>query len=182
MRKLTTEELRLNKGDLNALKNSLRHRIILVLDNIRSTYNTGAMFRTADAAGIEAMYLCGITATPPHKGIMKVALGTTDWVAWKYFEKTADAVKELKNDGYKVAALEQTDGSIDYKKFKWNKDEKLAVIVGYEVDGISQEVIDLCDAAIDIPMHGFSHSLNVATAAGIILYEATRGYGAKSKN
>jgi len=171
MRKLTTEELIKNKGDLSKLKQKPKQDIYLILDNIRSMYNVGAIFRTADAAGIKKLYLCGITATPPRKEIEKTALKTTDYVDWEYYKSTKELVLKLKEKGIRIIALEQTDKSISYHTFSYNK--PLAIIIGHETEGIEQEILDICDHSIDIPMRGIANSLNVATAAGIILYKAT---------
>ncbi len=171
MRKLSTEELVQQKGDLLKLKQKPKADIYLILDNIRSMYNVGAIFRTADAAGIKKLYLCGITATPPRKEIEKTALKTIDHIDWEYRESTKELVLKLKKEGINVVALEQTDQSLDYREFNYQK--PLAIIIGHETEGISQEVLDLCDSSIEMPMHGIANSLNVATAAGIILYKAT---------
>ena len=176
MHKYTTEELISNKGDLNKLRSAPRNEVYLILDNIRSMYNVGAIFRTADAARIKKLYLCGITATPPRKEIEKTALKTIDppagGVPWEYHDDVKQLTKELNNAGTQIVALEQTDESVDYRKFNYKK--AVAIIIGNEVDGISDEVLDLCDAAVEIPMQGIANSLNVATAAGIILFEVTR--------
>lgn len=171
MRKLTTEELIKNKGDLSKIKQKPKQDIYLILDNVRSMYNVGAIFRTADAAGIKKLYLCGITATPPRKEIEKTALKTVDFVDWEYFSSTKELVLKLKEKDVKIIALEQTEQSIDYHTFSYNR--PLAIIIGHETEGIDQEILDLCDYSIEIPMHGIANSLNVATAAGIILYKAT---------
>lgn len=176
MKKYTTEELISNKGDLNKLRTAKRFEVYLILDNIRSMYNVGAIFRTADATRIKKLYLCGITATPPRKEIEKTALKTIDppagGVPWEYREDTISVTKELKNLRTQIIALEQTDQSIDYRKFDYKK--PVAIIIGNEVNGINQEVLNLCDAAVEIPMQGIANSLNVATAAGIILFETIR--------
>ncbi|MFA4996267.1 MAG: RNA methyltransferase [Patescibacteria group bacterium] len=171
MRKLTTEEIVESKGDLNKLKQKPKQDIYLILDNIRSMYNVGAIFRTADAAGIKKLYLCGITAAPPRKEIEKTALKTVDFVDWEHFSSTKELVLKLKEKDVKIVALEQTEESVNYHTFSYDK--PLAIIIGHETEGIDQEVLDLCDCSIEIPMHGIANSLNVATAAGIILYKAT---------
>jgi tRNA G18 (ribose-2'-O)-methylase SpoU len=171
MQKLTTEELIKAKGDLKKIKNSSKPDIYLILDNIRSMYNVGAIFRTCDAAGVKKLYLCGITATPPRKEIEKTALKTIDFVDWEHCESTRELVSKLKSEGVSIIALEQTDKSLDYTEFDYQK--PLAIIIGHETEGISQEVLDLCDFSVEIPMRGIANSLNVATAAGIILYKAT---------
>lgn len=170
MKKLTTDELIMRKGDLDKLKNKPRAEVYLILDNIRSVYNVGAIFRTADAARIKKIYLCGITAYPPRKDLEKTALKTIDHVPWEYCKNSKLKVQNLKRKGISIIALEQTDMSIDYDKFNYKK--PLAIVVGNEVDGVSDDVLKLCDAAVEIPMRGIANSLNVATATGIALYKA----------
>lgn len=172
LKKLTTEALIKRKGDIAKLKSKPRPEVYLILDNIRSMYNVGAIFRTADAAGVKKLYLCGITATPPRKEIEKTALKTVDFVPWEYFETAVEIIKKLKVQNVKIVALEQTDQSQNYHTFSYNK--PIAIIIGHETEGISQKALDLCDASIEIPMNGISNSLNVATAAGIVLFEAIK--------
>lgn len=167
MKKKTTAEL-VNTKNIEEIKNGQRNPVILILDNIRSMYNVGAIFRTADAVRVEKIYLCGITATPPRKEIEKTALKTVDFVPWEHRDNTIDVIKELKNKGVQTIALEQTDSSINYKDFDFQK--PVAIILGHEVDGVSDDLLDICDAAVEIPMHGIANSLNVATATGIVLY------------
>ncbi len=169
MQKLSTHELIKRKGDLNKLKNKPRHEVYLILDNIRSVHNVGAMFRTADAVRVKKTYLCGITAHPPRTDLEKTALRTIEHVPWEYVSSTKLIVKKLKTEGIFIVALEQTDESKDYNKFKYNK--PIAIVVGNEVEGIEDEVLKLCDDAIEIPMHGTANSLNVTTAVGVILYK-----------
>ncbi len=170
MQKRSTAELIEEKGDLEKLYLDKRKPLCLVLDNIRSVYNIGAIFRTSDAAHIEKIYLCGITAHPPRPDLEKTALRTIEFVHWEYHVSTSNVIKMLKDDGYQIIALEQTDQSIDYRKFEYSK--PTAIVLGNEVDGIDQEVLNLCDGSIEIPMHGIANSLNVTTAIGIVLYEA----------
>ncbi len=167
MRKKTTSEL-VSEKNTDQIKNGLRNQVFLILDNIRSMYNVGAIFRTADAALVEKLYLCGITATPPRKEIEKTALKTVDFVPWEKRDDTTKLIKELKKQGIQIIALEQTNVSINYKKFDFQK--PVAIIVGHEVDGISDDLLQLCDGIVEIPMYGIANSLNVSTAAGIILY------------
>lgn len=162
-----TEKLVANKNILE-IKNGPRNPVFLILDNIRSMYNVGAIFRTSDAARIEKIYLCGITATPPRKEIEKTALKTIEYVPWEKHSDAESLVKKLKNDGVQIVALEQTNCSINYKKFDYKK--PVAIIIGHEVEGVSNKLLQLSDAAVDIPMLGIANSLNVATAVGIILY------------
>lgn len=168
--KYSTADLVEAKGNSEELKTSPRNEVYLILDNIRSIYNVGAIFRTADAAKIKKLYLCGITAHPPRKEIEKTALKTVDFVPWEYSEDIIDIVRKLKSDNIQIVALEQCKESINYLNFEHKK--PLALIIGNEVEGIGQEVLDLCDNVIDIPMQGIANSLNVATAAGIILFKA----------
>lgn len=172
MRKLATEELIARKGNIDQLKTRPLKEVYLILDNIRSMYNVGAIFRTADAAGIKKIFLCGITATPPRKEIEKTALKTIDFVPWEYFKSTTEIIFKLKEEKVAIVALEQTNKSQDYHTFSYK--EPIAIVIGHETEGIDQEVLDLCDDAIEIPMHGISNSLNVATAAGIVLFETIK--------
>ncbi len=172
MRKLLTEELIERKGSVADLKNKPREEVYLVLDNIRSMYNVGAIFRTADAAGTKKIFLCGITATPPRKEIEKTALKTIDFMPWEYHESTKELILKLKKKKINIVALEQTTNSQKYHTFSYQK--PIAIIIGHETEGISNEVLALCDASIEIPMHGIANSLNVATAAGIALFEAIK--------
>jgi tRNA G18 (ribose-2'-O)-methylase SpoU len=168
MRKLKITELkRLSPAEFKAAK---KIPLIVVLDNVRSLHNVGSVFRTADAFLVEAIYLCGITAAPPHVEIHKTALGAEDSVAWKYFEKTPDALEELKRQNYHIAAIEQAENSISLEKLTL-ADGKYAVIFGNEVRGVEQEVMDRCDSCIEIPQFGVKHSLNISVAAGMIIWE-----------
>ena len=168
MRKLKITELnRLSKEEFKTVE---KIPLIVVLDNVRSLHNVGSIFRTSDAFLLEAVYLCGITATPPHPEIHKTALGAEDTVAWSYFEHTTEAVKQLKSTGYAVWAVEQAQGSVSLRDFKWDRTQKLAVVFGNEVKGVEQEVIDLCAGCIEIPQFGTKHSLNVSVAAGVVVW------------
>jgi 23S rRNA (guanosine2251-2'-O)-methyltransferase len=171
MRKLSMEEL--GRKSVEEFKESPKIPVIAVLENVRSAYNVGSVFRTADAFLIEAIYITGYTAKPPHKEIKKTALGAEDTVDWKHFPSAADAIQYLKNNGYKVYAVEQVENSISLEKFKAT--DKVAVIFGNEVTGVEQSTIALCDGTIEIPQLGMKHSLNIATAAGVVLWELVRG-------
>ena len=149
--------------------------VVLVLDNIRSMHNVGSAFRTCDAFNVERLYLCGITATPPQKEISKTALGATESVDWNYQEDVVELAKQLKSDGYAIVLVEQTDRSIMLQEFDFAQYGKIALFVGNEVFGISDGLLPLCDAAVEIPQFGTKHSLNVAVATGIVLWEAMRG-------
>ena len=168
MRKLKITEL--NRLSKTEFKQAKKIPLIIVLDNVRSLHNVGAVFRTSDAFRVEAVYLCGITATPPHAEIHKTALGAEDSVDWKYFEKTLDAIEELKRQNYHIAAIEQAENSISLEKLIL-KTGKYAVIFGNEVKGIDQEVMSCCDSCIEIPQFGTKHSLNVSVTAGIVVWE-----------
>ena len=161
----------LNRLSAEEFKSSEKLPIIIVLDDVRSAYNVGSIFRTADAFRIEGIYICGISARPPHKDISKTALGATESVAWKYFQKVTDAVNELKKEQYNVYMVEQADESIDLGDFKPLKGSKLAFIFGHEVFGVKEELFSLTDGCLEIPQFGTKHSFNVAISAGIILWD-----------
>lgn len=146
--------------------------VVAVLDNIRSLYNVGSIFRTADAAGIGKLYLCGITAAPPHPSIRKTALGADERVPHEHQWNAFSTVARLRYEGYRIAAIETGPASIDL--FDWQPEFPLAVLFGNEVDGLSQPLLDLCDIRVSIPMYGVKRSLNVATAAGVVFYELLR--------
>lgn len=169
MRKLKITELnRLSPDDFKA---STKIPLIVVLDQIRSLHNVGAVFRTSDAFRVEAVYLCGITACPPHPEIHKTALGAEDTVDWLYFKDTLDAVSKLKQEDYTICAVEQAEGSIMLNQLSVVKDKKYAVILGNEVKGVQQEVIDNSDLCIEIPQYGTKHSLNVSVTGGIVIWD-----------
>ena len=169
MRKLGMDEL--GRKSVEEFKQAEKTPVIAVLDNIRSMHNVGSVFRTADAFLIEAIFLCGYTPQPPHRDINKTALGATETVDWIYFPSAVAAVLELKRKGYKIYAIEQTEGSMSLEKFVPNKREKIAVVFGNEVEGVSDEVLELVDGSIEIPQSGMKHSLNISVAAGIVLWE-----------
>ena len=169
MRKLKNEEL--NRKTAEEFKRSEKTPLIIVLDNVRSLNNIGSVFRTADAFLVEAIYLCGITATPPHKDIQKTALGATDTVKWQYFKDTKDAIVELRSNNYKIYAIEQAENSLMLDAFLPSENEKLAVILGHEVNGVEQELINMADACIEVPQYGSKHSLNIAVCAGIVVWD-----------
>ena len=169
MRKLKNSEL--DRLSLEEFKKTEKIPLIVVLDNIRSCNNIGSIFRTSDALLIERIYLCGITATPPNKEIHKTALDAEKSVEWNYFEKTEDAVSELKKSGYKVYAIEQVEKSIMLNDFNPGENEKIAVVFGNEVKGVQQKIVNICDGSIEIPQYGTKHSFNVSVSAGIILWD-----------
>ena len=172
MRKLSMEEL--GRKSVDEFKQSDKFSIIVVLENIRSAYYVGSVFRTSDAFLIEAIYIIGYSAKPPHKEIKKTALGAEETVTWKYFKTSAEAVDELKIRKYKVYAVEQAEESYKLHSANFRQNEKIAVVFGNEVTGVEQTTIHLCDGCIEIPQLGMKHSLNIATAAGIVLWELIR--------
>jgi tRNA G18 (ribose-2'-O)-methylase SpoU len=172
MRKLKNSEL--GRKSVNEYKKADKSPIIVVLDNVRSMNNIGSVFRTADAFLVKAVYLCGITAKPPHKDIQKTALGATESVPWKYYDSTMEAIKELKNNGYIIISVEQAEEAIPLCDFVANKGRKYAVIFGHEVRGVAQEIVDLSDYCIEIPQFGTKHSFNISVSTGIVLWELFR--------
>jgi len=168
MHKLSMDEL--NRKSVAEFKIAEKNPVIVVLDNIRSMHNVGSVFRTADAFLMEAIFLCGYTPQPPHRDINKTALGATETVDWMYFASTLEAIKVLKQKGYKIFAIEQVEGSISLENFS-QPNEKLAVIFGNEVTGVDADLLPLCDGCIEIPQWGMKHSLNISVAAGIVLWE-----------
>ena len=169
MRKLTNDEL--NRKSVAEFRASEKSPFLIVLDNVRSLNNVGSVFRTADAFLVEAVWLCGITATPPHREIQKTALGATESVEWKYFESSAEAVRLLKKSGYTIVPVEQAEGSVSLDRFATESGRKYALIFGHEIRGVTEEVVNLSDACIEIPQYGTKHSFNVAVSAGIVLWE-----------
>ena len=169
MRKLSTEEL--NRLSVPQYKSKAKTPLIVVLDNIRSQQNTGSVFRTADAFRLEAVWLCGITATPPHREIHRAALGATESVDWKYFSTTLEALGTLKKEGYAVIGIEQTDESISLEEYTPPLNRKLAIVFGNEVSGLDDAILPLLDFCIEIPQFGTKHSFNVAVSAGIIIWD-----------
>ncbi len=160
----------LNRLSVDQFKEMDKIPLVCVLDNIRSQHNIGSVFRTADAFRIEKLMLCGITATPPNREINKTALGATESMKWSYYSNVCDAIVELKNAGYLIVAVEQAENSIPLQLFKPEPSNKLALVFGNEVNGVSEEVMDLVDACIEIPQFGTKHSLNVSITAGIVLW------------
>lgn len=175
MRKLKTIEM--TRLSIEAFKAAQKLPLVVVLDNVRSLYNVGSVFRSGDAFRIEALYLCGITATPPHTEIHKTALGGEDSVAWQYFSSAETAVETLQRNGYFVYAVEQVEGSCKLQKLNLHTEtpaKGYAVVLGNEVKGVQQSVVDLCDDCLEIPQLGTKHSLNVSTTAGIVMWEFAR--------
>ena len=164
----------LNRKTVDEFKRSDKTPVIAVLENIRSAYNVGSVFRTADAFLLEAIYITGYTCVPPHKEIKKTALGAEESVDWKHFANATEAIKILKENGYKVYAIEQAVNSLHLQNLQFNSTDKIAVIFGNEVTGVEQDTILQCDGCIEIPQLGMKHSLNIATAAGVVLWEIVR--------
>jgi tRNA G18 (ribose-2'-O)-methylase SpoU len=167
-KKLTMSDL--NRLDVEAFKKSEKLPVVVVLDNVRSMNNIGSVFRTCDAFRIDAVFLCGITAKPPHKDIEKTALGATESVNWHYFESTKSAVEKLIADNYNVYAIEQVENSIFLTEIEKKKEEKIALVFGNEVMGVEQKIVNNCHGCIEIPQFGTKHSLNIAVSAGIVLW------------
>ena len=168
-RKLKNSEL--SRKTVTEFKEAAKTPIIVILDNIRSLNNIGSVFRSSDAFLIEKIYLCGITATPPHKDIQKTALGATDTVAWEYTESTLALVDSLKQNNVTICAIEQAENAVMLNDFTPLNDQKYAVIFGNEVKGVQQEVVSACDTVIEIPQLGAKHSLNIAVSTGIVLWD-----------
>ena len=172
MRKLTVAEL--NRKSADAFREAEKVPVMVVLENVRSAYNVGSVFRTADAFLIQGIYLCGYTAFPPHKEISKTALGSEEVVTWQHFPKASDAIAHLRTEGFKVFAVEQAEGSKPLQFVNRHRFEKLALVFGNEVTGVEQATIALCDGCIEIPQLGTKHSLNISVAAGVVLWEMVR--------
>jgi tRNA G18 (ribose-2'-O)-methylase SpoU len=172
MRKLSMDEL--ERKSVEAFKEAKKFPLVVVLDNVRSMNNVGSIFRSADAFLIQAIYLCGYTPQPPHRDIQKTALGATETVRWQYFETTVKAVEQLKKDGFAVWAVEQASGSEILQKMNWDGEQKIALVLGNEVSGVAEEVLEYCDGCVEIPQMGMKQSLNISVAAGIVLWEFMR--------
>jgi len=168
MRKLKITELR--RLTAEQYRNCAKTPLVVVLDHVRSLHNVGSIFRTADAFRLESVYLCGLTATPPHPEIRKTALGAEETVEWHYYHDTLEAIRQLKKDGYILYAVEQTEGSVLLNNISLDPTRKHALILGHEVKGIQQSVVDECDYCIEIPQFGTKHSLNVSVAGGIAIW------------
>jgi tRNA G18 (ribose-2'-O)-methylase SpoU len=172
MRKLSNDEL--GRLSVEEFKELDKVPLMVVLDNVRSLNNIGSVFRTADAFRLEGIYLCGITATPPHREIHKTALGATESVSWEYREKTTNAISELKEMGYRIFSVEQAEGALLLDQVQLSQDQKYALVFGHEIRGVDQKVVDMSDQCIEIPQYGTKHSLNIAVAAGIVIWELFR--------
>ncbi len=173
MRKWKMDEL--SRKSVEAFKQARKTPVVVVLDNIRSMHNVGSIFRSADAFLIQAIYLCGYTPQPPHRDINKTALGATETVVWNYFSNTLEALRQLKKDEFQIYAIEQAEGSVLLEHFSFDR-PKIALVFGNEVEGVADEVFNLCDGCIEIPQLGSKHSLNVSVAAGILLWKAVESH------
>lgn len=174
MRKLLNEEL--DRLTLKEYKSATKVPVLVILDNIRSQNNIGSVFRTVDAFRLEGMILCGITATPPHREIHKTALGATESVKWEYRKSTLETVVDLKEKGYRILVIEQAEGAVRLERLKLETDHKYALVLGHEVRGVDQDVVNQSDICLEIPQFGTKHSLNVSVAAGIVIWEVFRQF------
>lgn len=168
--------LELHRISCDEFKKADKTPLVLVLDDVRSLNNIGSMFRTADAFVIEHIYLCGITAMPPHPDIHKTALGAEDSVSWTHYDDIMQCVKDLRSKGYKICSIEQVHNSISFPQFIIDKCEKYAIVMGNEVKGVNQEVIDYSDYCIELPQSGTKHSLNVSITAGIVMWDFYKSF------
>lgn len=169
MRKLKTEEL--GRVGIEDFKNQEKLPLVVILDNVRSMHNIGSIFRTSDGFAIEKIYLCGITAQPPHREIEKTALGATQSIEWMYFEDVCEAINRLKTEGYTIIAIEQAENSTMLNNYQPDKSQKFALIFGNEVNGVSDEAMNKIDTCIEIPQFGTKHSFNIVVSAGIVLWD-----------
>lgn len=172
MRKLKLQEL--NRLDVEGYKASAKVSVVVILDNIRSAINVGSVFRSSDAFAIERLILVGFTATPPSREITKTAIGATSSVDWTHVDDITDTLLQLKKNGYTITSIEQTDSSVSLLDWDIKPDQKLAIVMGNEVDGVSDEALALSDVAIEIPQYGTKHSLNVSVCTGVVLWEVSR--------
>lgn len=178
MRKLTHDEISLKRSTLDTLHQVKKMPVHVVLNSIRSNYNVGSIFRTSDGAMIEKLYLCGYTPCPPKKEVLKTALGSTESVSWEYVKDAKTIIDKLKSEGIKITALELTDRSKTYYEIS-KSDFPICLVVGNEITGVPQELIDLCDQSIEIPQYGIKQSLNVAVAYGIAIFELRKVFEVK---
>lgn len=169
MRKLKNSEL--GRANIKEFKEAEKIPIVIILDNIRSLNNIGSVFRTSDAFLVNKIYLCGITAMPPHKDIHKTALGATESVDWEYVENSMDLIAKLREEKIKIVSIEQADNSTMLQNFEVSKDQKYAIIFGNEVKGVQQEVVSVSDICVEIPQYGTKHSLNISVSCGIVLWD-----------
>lgn len=172
MKKLSMDELQ--RSSIKDFKDSEKYPLVVVLDSVRSMSNVGSIFRTCDGFAVEKLYLCGITAQPPHKEITKTALGATESVDWEYHQDVVELVNQLKNEHYKVFLIEQTDNSIMLDQFQYQPQDKIAIVLGNEVFGVDEKLLPICDGVIEIPQYGTKHSFNVTIAGGIVIWEMVK--------
>ncbi len=177
MKKRSMEAL--NRPDLGTFRDSEKLPVVVVLDNVRSALNVGSAFRTADGFAVEKIILCGITAQPPHREILKTALGATDSVTWIYMENAVEAARMLQSEGYRVIGVEQAEGSVMLDAFLPETNTRYALFFGNEVSGVSDEVLEIADGCIEIPQSGTKHSLNIAVCVGVVVWEFFRQYHAE---
>jgi tRNA G18 (ribose-2'-O)-methylase SpoU len=180
MKKLTHDEISKNRSSLDTLDSVEKLPVVVVLNSIRSAYNVGSIFRTSDGAMIEKLYLCGYTPYPPQKEVLKTALGAHESVGWEHADDPAELILKLKKQGFKIVALEQTNKSFPHYNVPPD-DFPICLIVGNEITGVSQDLIDLCDYSIEIPQYGIKQSLNVAVAYGITIFEMRKIYGGQKR-
>ena len=178
MRKLRTIEMQ--RLSVDEFHEAAKLPLIVVLDDVRSLHNVGSVFRSGDAFRVEAVYLCGITAPPPHPEIHKTALGGEDSVAWRYFPTATEAVESLHNDGFFVYSIEQVEGSTKLQNLQLDTDKRYAIVLGNEVKGVHQEVVDMSDGCLEIPQFGTKHSLNVSVTAGMVIWEVAKKFLSKT--
>ncbi len=169
MKKIPNEDL--GRISVEEFQSTTKNPIVVVLDNVRSMQNVGSVFRSCDAFLIEKMYLCGISPKPPHRDISKTALGATESVDWEYVSNTKDAIQQLKEQDYFIYAIEQVEQALPLQDLVWDGAQKVAVVLGHEVNGVAQEIVNQCNRAIEIPQFGSKHSLNVSVSAGIVLWQ-----------
>jgi tRNA G18 (ribose-2'-O)-methylase SpoU len=172
MRKLSMKEL--GRKSVEEFKTSQKVPVIIILENIRSAYNVGSVFRTADAFLVEAIYICGYSARPPHKEVKKTALGAEETVSWKQFKLASEAIADARENNCKIYAVEQAENSLKLQAADFSPKQRIALVFGNEVTGVEQSTIELCDGCIEIPQLGMKHSLNIATAVGVVLWELVR--------
>lgn len=179
MKKISYLDLIDQSPSLEDVKNRPRYPVVVVLDNVRSLYNVGSIFRTSDAAGVDKIYLCGITGKPPRTEIHKSALGAENSVPWEYREETLETVVELKQQGYKIVVLEHTDQRQNFQRTDY--EFPLCLVVGHEITGVADSVVEIADMAVEIPMFGVKQSLNVSVAFGITIYEIIKHFELEPK-
>ena len=172
MRKLSLQEL--NRVDIATFKQQEKTPVVLILDNVRSALNVGSAFRTADAFALEKIYLCGITATPPHREILKTAIGATDAVEWEYVKSTTELVVQLKQAGYQIIGVEQAEESVMLQDFEAKNEQSYALVFGNEVKGVANEVMQQLDVCLEVPQFGTKHSLNISVCVGVVTWELLR--------